>query len=316
LSVIIASLIISLIITGYLIPSFKKYNLDIPNARSSHNIEKPTSGGLIFASIGLLFSIASSNIMILLSYPLAVLGFIDDKKNISKKIRYFGQFLVTSTILTYVYLSDSSYFFNNLFNQSLYIKLVLFPTFIVLGTAIINFVNFMDGIDGLVASCMAIFLILISLKINQSYLGLLGALLGFIFWNWNPSKIFMGDAGSTFLGSIYYGAILCSTSFIEFLLALNILAPLFLDTFSCLIRRFIAGQNIFSAHNLHLYQRLVKGGLSHGSVSIIYISATLLSSIGYLYKNISLGCLTFSLVISLGLWLENNKSLSFDEGLK
>ena len=316
MKVIIASFIFSFLITGYLIPIFKKFNLDKPNSRSSHNTEKPTSGGIIFASIGLLFSIASSNILIWISYPLAILGFIDDKKNISKKIRYYSQLLVTSLIIFYVSFSNSSYFFNNLFNQPLIIKLSLLSTLIILGTAIINFVNFMDGIDGLVAGCMAIVLILVSLKLNQSYLGLLGALLGFILWNWNPSKIFMGDAGSTFLASIYYGAILCSTSFIEFLLALNILAPLFLDAFSCLIRRTIAGHNIFTAHKLHLYQRLVQGGLSHERVSLIYITTTLLSSVGYFYKNLFIGLFTFLITLILGFWLNNKKSLAFEEVLK
>ena len=69
-------------------------------------------------------------------------------------------------------------------------------------TAFINFYNFMDGLDGLVAGTTAVQLGFLALYLHQPVLWLLvAALLGFLRWNWFPAQIFMGDAGSTVLGA-------------------------------------------------------------------------------------------------------------------
>ena len=69
----------------------------------------------------------------------------------------------------------------------------------------------MDGIDGIVSSCMIISITTscIILKTNQNYLFLIGSLGAFIVWNWYPAKLFMGDIGSTFLATINIGLITC-----------------------------------------------------------------------------------------------------------
>ncbi len=79
-------------------------------------------------------------------------------------------------------------------------------------TAVINFVNFTDGLDGLVAGCMAISLGAIAINGATGLWPLVGALAGFLIWNWAPAKVFMGDVGSTFLGAVFAGMVLQASS--------------------------------------------------------------------------------------------------------
>ena len=132
---------------------------------------------------------------------------------------------------------------------------------IIIGiTAIINFINFMDGIDGLVAGnfLVIIFFIGIISNFNITLLVLIGSLLSFCIWNWSPAKIFMGDVGSTFLGAIYCGLILQMETWHQSINVLMFSSPLILDSVTCIFTRIRNKQNIFKAHKLHLYQRLLK----------------------------------------------------------
>ena len=83
-----------------LIPFFEKIILDEPVSRSSHKESKPTGGGIIFASISSIFSCLNGFFIPLLSLPLAIIGLIDDKYNISSEIR-FGIQILTCTILIF-----------------------------------------------------------------------------------------------------------------------------------------------------------------------------------------------------------------------
>ena len=69
---------------------------------------------------------------------------------------------------------------------------------------LINFTNFIDGIDGIVAGCFLVIFIMASVIIDNSYIPIASSLLAFLFFNWEPSRLFMGDIGSTFLGSIFF----------------------------------------------------------------------------------------------------------------
>ena len=94
----------------------------------------------------------------------------------------------------------------------------------------------------------------ISISENHSYLILVSSLTAFIIWNWNPAKLFMGDAGSIYLGLIVVGAIFNFDSIIKIINSLLILTPLYFDSISCIFLRLISKQNIFKPHKLHLYQ--------------------------------------------------------------
>ena len=88
----------------------------------------------------------------------------------------------------------NSEIFNNFFaNNLFFINLVfwLISNLILIG--IINFINFMDGIDGLVASSMIFIILCSSFFLDLNFI-LLFLLMAFLFWNWHPSKVFMGDS--------------------------------------------------------------------------------------------------------------------------
>ena len=108
--------------------------------------------------------------------------------------------------------------------------------------------NFMDGIDGIVAGSMCVVLVS-AFIMGEIYLaGSIGALIAFLIWNWNPAKIFMGDVGSTSLGALFIFIIFNFDNF-ELALALSlIVSPLVMDSFTCLIRRSLKSHKIFEAH--------------------------------------------------------------------
>ena len=115
----------------------------------------------------------------------------------------------------------------------------------IIGIAIVNFINFMDGIDGLIAGSMILIFLLGSIFISNSFLIFVGSLLAFLLWNWSPSKVFMGDGGSTFLGSLFFRLLLDSSSLFELVKIFIVSSPLLMDAFTCVIRRFINNQKIF-----------------------------------------------------------------------
>ena len=131
--------------------------------------------------------------IIFFSIFLSLLGLIDDLFLINSKIRYLIQiiiFLIVNSVHPFL-LSEQ-------------IFIILLPI-IFFGTVIINFINFIDGIDGILIGCSIP--ILIFSQINSFEIQIFTALAGiiaFLRWNWDPSKIFMGDCGSNFLGALIF----------------------------------------------------------------------------------------------------------------
>ena len=103
----------------------------------------------------------------------------------------------------------------------------------------------MDGSDGIVAGSMLLIFLIGSIVIANSYLILSGSLIGFLIWNWHPSKVFMGDGGSTFLGALFVGLLFNADSLNLSFQILLILSPLIGDALFCLLRRLFNGQRIF-----------------------------------------------------------------------
>ena len=139
----------------------------------------------------------------------------------------------------------------------------------------------MDGLDGMLAGNFLVFLFFLILFKTNIYMALFGSLGAFLVFNWSPSKVFLGDSGSTFLGAFLSGIILSEKNFLDGLSITLLMSPLLIDAFTCVIRRYLNGHKIFKAHKLHLYQRLNQKGLSHDKVSLIYISKTFILSCSY-----------------------------------
>jgi len=163
-----------------------------------------------------------------------------------------------------------------------------------------NAVNMSDGLDGLAAGVVAIACAAIAVfAIHGSFthtgesrqndvmlalfaLALLGSLCGFLFFNFNPAKVFMGDSGSLFIGFVIAAAsVMCvskSTAFVG--LALPTLAlgiPIF-DTLLSMLRRFLERRSLFAPDRSHFHHRLLELGLTQRRAVIIIYAATLLAT--------------------------------------
>lgn len=304
--IFIFSIILSYFFLKISLPILRRKIIDKPNKRSSHSLPTPSGGGLSFVLVGTTFSIIMGNYIPLISLPLAIVGLIDDSSKIKRSFRYIAQLL---TIIFMLIIFPEIFILFSLSSKILLIPSLLFV--ILFGTAVINFFNFMDGMDGLLAGNMIVIFTMGAFLVSRTYFPIVGALIGFIILNWHPAKVFMGDTGSTFLGAIFFGLIL-STGDIEFFIKFILISsPILLDAFVCVIRRFLKKQNIFEPHKLHLYQRLNQNGWSHSSVSLLYISGTLLIASTILLGNIQITFFSLLFVFGLGFWLDKKKAIPF-----
>jgi len=282
---LVITLLFSSILTGLIRGYALKANiLDIPNQRSSHKLPTPRGGGMAIVIVFLLDLLflnvrreeaAQSMWALLISGGIvALVGFWDDHRHIPAPWRLLAHFIAAFgglftlgglpplTFFGYtVYLGWFGYFFGALF-------LVWF----------INLYNFMDGIDGIAAIeaitvCLGgVFLYVMTDKPNlwvEPAL-LMMASAGFLFWNFPPAKIFMGDAGSGFLGMVL-GFIALKSAHIspDFFWSWLILLGVFIvDATWTLLRRFSRGEKIYQAHRSHAYQYASRYFESHKSVSL------------------------------------------------
>jgi UDP-N-acetylmuramyl pentapeptide phosphotransferase/UDP-N-acetylglucosamine-1-phosphate transferase len=304
LVLLILSTVLSLSLTG----GVRHYAInnaivDIPNDRSSHSQPTPRGGGLgfiiAFAITTLLTAILSHSFpqlspvktlrlsaqhLFLLQIwsiltPLAIIGILDDRHNLPASIRYLIQ-LAAAGIALFCFGPFPQPWLTGF---GLLGQLTAYILSLIGITALINFYNFMDGLDGLVAGVTAVQLSFLALYLNQPLWWLLvAALFGFLCWNWSPAKIFMGDVGSTVLGATIAIALLNADNPIQAWTALTITLPLTADAIYTLIRRLIRRENIFKAHRSHLYQRLQQSGWTHAQVASTYIGCTLLIALSIL----------------------------------
>ena len=284
ISLAVVSFGLAIVLTGWVKQRFSREMLDIPNDRSSHTQPTPRGGGLGFCLAFAVTSLigwglshfwpaAALNLfpnplyVVLVLLLLAVVGLLDDRFTLSAKVRYAVQLSAAAIAL----LSFGAFSLTGL-PETLWVAVLMGGVTLIGFTALVNFYNFMDGLDGLVASVTALQLGFLALYLQQPIWWLLvAALLGFLGWNWSPAKIFMGDVGSTVLGASVAIALMVPTADPSLnVAALAITLPLTADAIYTLTRRLLRGENIFQAHRTHLYQRLQQSGWSHGRVVIAY----------------------------------------------
>ncbi|HAC66289.1 MAG TPA: glycosyl transferase family 4 [Cyanothece sp. UBA12306] len=300
------SLLITFVIKQYLSSIF----LDTPNERSSHTQPTPRGGGLgfiiAFAITSVIAAFISSSydswlFLWLVLVPLTIIGIIDDNQGLPASIRYIVQLLAAAVAIFYY----QPFFFPGLDNLGTIGYLIAIALTLIGFTAMINFYNFMDGLDGIVGGCSAVQLAFLAIYLNQPTLWLLvAAIMGFLWWNWSPAKIFMGDAGSTVLGATVAIALLNNhTNPIQAWSAVAVILPLIADAIYNRMGRLIRGENLFEPRRTHLYQRLQQSGWSHSQVASTYIGFNLLIALmvyffGFMGAIISL--VIVLLAISLG----------------
>ncbi|MDD5458299.1 MAG: MraY family glycosyltransferase [Phycisphaerae bacterium] len=222
-----------------------------------------------------------------------ILGLTDDKKKLGPWIKLFIEFAVAFTAAIFAGIRVE-FFIDNVF-----VTTCLSAFWIVL---IINAVNFMDNMDGCAAGICAIcasVLFVAAVFSGQVFVGALailfiGTLAGFLFFNFPPAKIFMGDAGSMVIGFIlaaltlrttYYHEALSGKWFSVFLPIVTLAIPLY-DFLSVTFLRISQGKSPFVGDTQHFSHRLKRHGLNDRQVALTLYLATLCTGLGatFLYQ--------------------------------
>lgn len=263
-----------------------------PNGRSSHTVPTPSGGGIgivvggtIAASCAAVSSTWPTSLLIVLALLMAGLGFQDDRRPIPARYRFTMQVVLASLALCFAIPLEAL-----TARIGLPLPALLIGLLAIVGTVYwINLFNFMDGVDGMAGS-QAVFMLAAATALAALHtpdiaeqglfwtlIGVGAATAGFLVLNWPPAKIFMGDAGSTYLGFII--AVLALLTIVAdwvTLLQWAILAACFVaDATVTLLRRLLLGERVFEAHRRHAYQKLSRGWGSHRAVTLTFIGINL-----------------------------------------
>ncbi|OCW24925.1 glycosyltransferase family 4 protein [Pseudomonas sp. S3E12] len=266
--------------------------IDIPNTRSSHSIPTPRGGGVaIVVSFLVMLPVFFINGMALPSViwallgggvAVAILGFLDDHGHIAARWRLLGHFSAALWAIFWIDGLPAITFPGGMINLSWFgnVAAVFYLVWLL------NLYNFMDGIDGLAsveAMCVCLGACLVYLLGGYSMLIWLPlllsmAVLGFLYWNFPPAKIFMGDAGSGFLGFVL-GVLSLAAAWqnADLLWVWLILLGVFIvDATFTLVRRLVRGDKVYEAHRSHAYQFASRKVGGHLPVTLSVLAINLL----------------------------------------
>lgn len=271
--------------------------VDIPkDNRRMHKKAMPLMGGLAMfygfvVSIMVFVPVSRQLVGLFIGASIIVIvGIIDDKKNLHPLPKLIFQIIAA---LVAIYFGHSIKFFSIPFDGSAAPFVVPTPYAEIISVIWIvgmtNAVNFIDGLDGLaagVSSIASLSILFISIimgnpSVTPIAAALVGCCVGFLPFNSNPAKIFMGDTGSTFLGYVLavisIQGLFKGYALISFVLPVLVLGlPLF-DTLFAIIRRLVHGQSPMTADRGHLHHRLIDMGLNQKqAVAIMYSISSLL----------------------------------------
>lgn len=332
---------IAFLTTFFILPklisiAFKIGLVDMPNYRKVHSEAKPLAGG-----IGMAMGLALSALLVMPLFNfrglytglilLVVVGFLDDFEEMGSTSKLIAQIIAATLV---VYFSKIQLYtfgdFLSLGEIRTYALSVPITIFCIAGVT--NSINMIDGIDGLAGGislmAFACFAYLAQMCGNTALavfaLSYCGALLAFLRYNYPPSKLFMGDAGSlplgfslaTFAIALTQGHAACSISPVAPLLVLAI--PIS-DTLLVMLRRALSGQRLFQADRRHIHHILIDMGVEKPLIAWGMTLATLLLGL------IAIACTKFGasdfqlfliflcfFAIICGVYLANRKLLKGD----
>ena len=277
--------------------AYKVGAIDVPkDNRRMHKVPSPRLGGLAIFLAFLLSTLVFADIdrqmqgILLGAVMIVVLGVMDDIMALKDLPKLIVQIAAAGVAVYYgcriQFLSNP-----NVFSDMTYVNLgwLSVPITIIWIVAITNAVNFIDGLDGLAVGVSAIStasLIVIALMVAEVNIAIIlcalfGACLGFIPYNFNPAKIFMGDTGATFLG--YILATLSVTGLFKMYAIISFAVPFLIlglpifDTAFAMIRRVAHGQSPMHADRGHIHHRLIDMGLNQKqAVATLYVISGIL----------------------------------------
>lgn len=318
----IIAMVVALLVTPLVIIFAGKTGaMDAPDARKVHQKPIPRIGGLgiyIAFMAGVLLTINfadmepdifSSVIGLLLGGSLIVLlGIVDDYKCLPAKVKLLGQIVAACVAVAFGVQID---FITDPFGDYLFLDYVAVPVTVFWLVGLTNTVNLIDGLDGLAAGVSTIAAITILLVAIQNGFGLAalftaalaGAALGFLRYNFNPARIFMGDTGSMFLGFILagisvIGAVKSATTIALIVPVLALGVPI-MDTSFAIIRRYRGGVPIFKPDKGHLHHRLLDLGYTQRqAVLLMYVISALLGLSAIVLNEVS-GGVAIAIVVAV-----------------
>lgn len=289
-----------------LVSRFRRYALekglmDIPNARSSHQVSTPRGGGIVFVALWLgsvLLGWVKGELSLeaaLLVFPgaslVAAIGYWDDRYNLSPLWRVLVHLVAALTTVYSLWAVGAG---EQGWDTPLWRWLIILSAIFTIVWSI-NLFNFMDGTDGL-AGMEACFIFAVggwwlwqAGAQNYAYLAwiLVATVAGFLVWNWPPARIFMGDGGSSFLGFLIATFALAGQIWwdIPILLWLIVYEVFWFDATVTLLRRIWAGERWYTAHRSHAYQRLHQAGWPHRKVLFAVSSINVVLSAAALWAS-------------------------------
>lgn len=239
---------------------------DIPNERSLHHVPVPRIGGIaLMAGIFSGWIVMGQLLIWWIVLPvlgLFALSFVDDVRDLSPRTRLIGHFIAAAVVLV-----------------GAGVDWLWWPPVLLFIVWMTNLYNFMDGSDGL-AGGMALF--------GFSFYGLAGlihgneifammnfsigaAAMGFLYHNFHPAKVFMGDAGSIPLGFLAaaFGVWGWQENYWPMWYPVLVFSPFVVDATLTLLQRLRRGEKLSQAHRTHYYQRLVQMGWGHRNTAIV-----------------------------------------------
>lgn len=266
--------------------------IQAPNERSSHTTPTPSGGGIGIVAGG---TVATAALIAPAAWPLgagaiaalgvAAIGFVDDRTPLPARVRLTAQLLLVALTIALTVPLDGLASKVGLPLPALLVAAIA----LVVAVYWINLFNFMDGIDGIAGSqaifmCCAAALVMVLGAPDAAgtlpfwmLLTVAAATAGFLILNWPPARIFMGDAGSTYLGFmiVLLGLVTIANGTVS-LAQWSILAAAFVtDATVTLARRLAQRERVFEAHRRHAYQHLSRRWKSHRRVTASFIAVNL-----------------------------------------
>jgi Fuc2NAc and GlcNAc transferase len=277
------------VLAGVLTGALRRYALartllDIPNSRSSHAVPTPRGGGvaivlsfLLAAPLAaILGAVSTANLWAILGAGgvVGLIGFLDDHRPIAARWRLLAHFAGAIWALAWLGGAPSLEVFGGVIGPG-WLGLVLAAVYLVW---LLNLYNFMDGIDGIAGieaisvCCGGALLYVLEGRPELSLMPLLlaAAAGGFLYWNFPPARIFMGDAGSGFLG-IVLGVMSLQAAWESpqlFWAWLILLGVFIVDATWTLLRRLFRGDKVYEAHRSHAYQSAARHFGGHLPVTL------------------------------------------------
>ncbi len=333
---------VSLLVAYVMTPPVKRFAekvgaIDVPkDNRRVHDHPIPRMGGLaIFIGfmLSLIFFVPMSTKvtgLLVGSVIIAVMGGVDDIVSLNPWVKLAGQIVAALVAircgLVFDVISNP-----NIFAEETYIEIgwLSIPLTMLWIVGCTNAVNLIDGLDGLavgVSAISSLTMLIVSLFVSEPVVSIIlaaltGACLGFMPYNLNPAKIFMGDVGSQLLGFVLSTASIMGLfklhAIITFFVPLLALALPLADTIFAFFRRILHGQSPFKADKGHFHHRLLAMGLNQKQVvAVLYGISAVLGLLAVLMAGDSMAvkiiCLIAAFIISLGIWLKvfkNNPNL-------